>query len=933
MSETFSITQTTEVEHFHTIADPETQQKQKKPIRPFDLKNCLSIYKSTFPSHEDDYAYRLNMYGLPSHNEATEEMSKEEATFWMHALTNEAIFTKWREDEEVFETLLKIDFNVILDAEGVKACFDNLKMHLSTHYYGYYSFAFLAWPIRRLLGFREGLLFLLDALSMDYLGYFLDVFGTTPDEDDDDMATIVGNFASQIDMNAGIHNWYFAESMMNLLMCGPDQEQIIRFSDAFIAAKRHDYADKRNKLVALIEDDELYKTYLKSMNIRFYEADIRLFLERLGFDELPYLLKLLRNRKNKGHLASLAPTLCQIHSRHMVEALLDMAEVKDTHEFADRYLMQEGANAMAGLLDQAARRGKKRDQAVAYLRKHLEEGNRSLVETHLEDRPKRLKDVVTKEVLDFEVETVDALVEDDKLAWMTTLEAIAPDEALEEPFDVSGAPPLLLVCQEKQVTPEIIQGMLVACRLKHRQKRRSDDKNIKIPRAKKRAERQACATLADMRQGLDPLSAGQWAWHLFSAWVVNGAQDTHDWITYLLGYLGTPVEAVKLETYVRSYNKWFSYYGEEQAKVVMDALKLMDSPAAWVLLKDLSVKQRSAKLQRYAQKLIDQIMKEKHWDTQTFDDMSIPTCGLDERGTRTFDYGTRTFDLTIHSANTFGVVDSEGTVFQKIPPRRKTDDKEKVASSKAVYKAMTKQIKQVFDVQKHRMEGALAMGRVWDVDVWRERMLEHPLMRHLARTVVWRVRDEQGQMLGAMLPTEDNSCLNHDYEPFVLPKTGQVDIYHPLLMNTDEREVWSDVLADFDIIQPFDQIGRAIYTHQDADEDFINESLMNLYSLWYAESRKACERAGWPVGKDRYAITRHFEQANTKAIMTFDTAYWSHTDLGDVISGDKRRVLFFQDDVPPSKESLIKATDVDSVVYSEVMLSVHRIVENFSGLY
>jgi len=72
----------------------------------------------------------------------------------------------------------------------------------------------------------------------------------------------------------------------------------------------------------------------------------------------------------------------------------------------------------------------------------------------------------------------------------------------------------------------------------------------------------------------------------------------------------------------------------------------------------------------------------------------------------------------------------------------------------------------------------------------------------LARRLVW--RDARGKLFRV---AEDGSFATADDD--VMEVQAPVRIADPSAMTADERFRWSEVMASYEIVQPFDQLGRA----------------------------------------------------------------------------------------------------------------------------
>ncbi|UFN95794.1 DUF4132 domain-containing protein [Micromonospora aurantiaca] len=110
---------------------------------------------------------------------------------------------------------------------------------------------------------------------------------------------------------------------------------------------------------------------------------------------------------------------------------------------------------------------------------------------------------------------------------------------------------------------------------------------------------------------------------------------------------------------------------------------------------------------------------------------------------------------------------------------------------------------------RDRLEGLLRRDRSWTVEQWRERFLDHPLARTLARRLVWTVDGVACCWAGEALQTVDDTVVEPADE-------ATVRLWHPVL-DPDAVGPWRDFLTRHGITQPFKQAHREQYLLTDAE--------------------------------------------------------------------------------------------------------------------
>src|SRR5262249_31408355 len=120
----------------------------------------------------------------------------------------------------------------------------------------------------------------------------------------------------------------------------------------------------------------------------------------------------------------------------------------------------------------------------------------------------------------------------------------------------------------------------------------------------------------------------------------------------------------------------------------------------------------------------------------------------------------------------------------------------------------------------------------------------HPLMKHMARGVVWEARARDGKRLATFRIAEDGSYANsEDNRVELLEDTAAIGVAHPARMSREERARWGDIFADYEILQPFDQISRETITL--SAEDLGETSISRKGAAWTEETIERVERGGW----------------------------------------------------------------------------------------
>ncbi|MGV3723201.1 MAG: DUF4132 domain-containing protein [Actinomycetota bacterium] len=130
------------------------------------------------------------------------------------------------------------------------------------------------------------------------------------------------------------------------------------------------------------------------------------------------------------------------------------------------------------------------------------------------------------------------------------------------------------------------------------------------------------------------------------------------------------------------------------------------------------------------------------------------------------------------------------------------------------------ELEKMLAAQRDRLDRLLLSDRSWPLAQWRERYLEHPLLRTLTRRLIWHFRDGERSALGIPAPTDAGAdqLLGVDNTPLEgLSPNTEVRLWHPIGFDPEIVLRWRIWLEDHSVRQPFKQAHREIYILTDAE--------------------------------------------------------------------------------------------------------------------
>jgi Domain of unknown function (DUF4132) len=315
------------------------------------------------------------------------------------------------------------------------------------------------------------------------------------------------------------------------------------------------------------------------------------------------------------------------------------------------------------------------------------------------------------------------------------------------------------------------------------------------------------AGLEQVREACDPASLAAFAWDLFSAWLTAGAPSKEQWAFHALGHLGDDACARRLAPFVR---QWPGEAAHARAVAGLDVLRAIGTDVALMHLHGISQKLKFKGLQDKAREKIAEVAEQRGLTPEDLADRLVPDLGLDADGTLVLDFGPRGFRVGFDETLKPFVRDDAGKRLPDLPKPGKADDAERAGEAVEIWKTLKKDAKALAGHQILRLELAMCGRRRWEPDVFRTFFLEHPLLQHLVRRLAWGAW-EGSTLTATFRVSEDGSLADAEDEAWVLPEAVRVGIVHRLDLSDEQAARWGEVFADYQILQPFAQLGRELY--------------------------------------------------------------------------------------------------------------------------
>ncbi|WP_067833677.1 DUF4132 domain-containing protein [Actinomadura kijaniata] len=325
--------------------------------------------------------------------------------------------------------------------------------------------------------------------------------------------------------------------------------------------------------------------------------------------------------------------------------------------------------------------------------------------------------------------------------------------------------------------------------------------------------------VAAVRGFCDRHSLAEFSWALFQCWYALGAPSRHNWALAQLGLIGDDTTVRRLSPLIRM---WPGEGGSSRATAALDVLARIGSDVALTHLFELARRSGYKGLKTRALQKIDQIAAARGITPEALADRAVPDFGLDDQGTLVLDYGPRQFTVTFDQQLVPLVVEPNGRIRKSAPKPGPKDDPALAPAAHALFTGLRKDLRTIADQEIKRLELAMVNRREWTPGDFHALFVAHPLMGHITRRLVW-ITDGGT----AFRVAEDRTYADVNDDPFTPEPDARVGIAHPILL--DDLDAWAELFADYEILQPFEQLGRPV--HRLTDDERAAHRLARVEGL------------------------------------------------------------------------------------------------------
>ncbi|WP_348945562.1 DUF4132 domain-containing protein [Chitinibacter sp. FCG-7] len=363
-------------------------------------------------------------------------------------------------------------------------------------------------------------------------------------------------------------------------------------------------------------------------------------------------------------------------------------------------------------------------------------------------------------------------------------------------------------------------------------------------------------------------SLAQFIWNVFLRWEQAGAPNKESWAFTALGLLGNDETIRQLVPLIRT---WPTEGLLSRAQTGLDVLVRISSNYALLQLNGIAQEVKSKPLQQAAEQKMQELANNAGLTPDELAERITPDLGLDAAGGLDLDFGPRQFRVGFDEHLKPVVYNSDGVRLADLPKPNGSDNEYRAEQAQKQFKALKRDVKALADQTLKRLERAMCEQRRWQREIFESTLVQHPLLRHVTRRLVWGLYDDNG-LRQTFRVAEDLSYTDADDNALTLPDIAVIGLPHPLQLDAATLAAFAQLFADYQILQPFAQLAREAFQPGDPATALSHA----LDKAVPTKSLRGLESRGWEKG-DNFSgdIASYRRPLNGSGVATlrFDPPY------------------------------------------------------------
>ncbi|WP_344480120.1 DUF4132 domain-containing protein [Glycomyces endophyticus] len=344
-------------------------------------------------------------------------------------------------------------------------------------------------------------------------------------------------------------------------------------------------------------------------------------------------------------------------------------------------------------------------------------------------------------------------------------------------------------------------------------------------------------------EACDPDSLAAFSRALFDLWAAAGSPSKDAWAFTQLAHFADDGTVAHLAELVRRWP------GEGQHKRAVEGLRVLGAIGSETSLRALHAiarKVRFKALKQEAGRQVEAVAARLGLSADQLADRLVPRFGLDDATGLVLDYGPRRFAIGFDERLQPFVTDEDGRPLKTLPKPGATDDDALADPAYRRFGELKRELRATAKEQVARLERAMAVQRSWTTAQFGDFFTGHPLMRHLARRLVWEAETAHGKAHFRI--AEDGTFTDAADDVYAPPAEAAIRLAHPASLG-ERLADWSELFADYEVLQPFRQLDRPVYafTAEEAATGRLDRftgttfPVARIYPLAHAGWRRAAE--------------------------------------------------------------------------------------------
>ncbi len=365
------------------------------------------------------------------------------------------------------------------------------------------------------------------------------------------------------------------------------------------------------------------------------------------------------------------------------------------------------------------------------------------------------------------------------------------------------------------------------------------------------------------------------------------------------------------------------------AKYAVKALAINPNPLSIVLVDNMSRKFKQASVRSGSKEALKFAAEKFDLTPEQLLDKIVPTLGFDSDGTETFDYGERTFKVTLGCDQQLLVFDQNGKALKTLPSPSQNDNPELAENELARFKELKKQLKATVTLQKTRLDIAISDGRRWTKPEFINLFVKNAVMQSFATGLIFGIYNDK-TLLTTFRCMEDGTFNSHDDREITLPDDCLIGLIHPLEIDLEVKESWKKQLLDYEIKQPLKQLERKVFSFPPEMQSGKEITTLAGRTVHISTMANKLQAYGWikskPISHSYYeSFSKLDDKLEIGAQLNFSGAYLGEPSFDPITV---KQIKFYSkehhsiEDFNRQDSHYLSINDIDAKFLSEIVYQV-----------